>query len=328
MKLLSKIEWEQYQSKIDNPHILQAFGWGELKSNFGWEPYRILIEEKPIQILFRKLPLNFTIAYLPKINLDKNNVELWSLIDRFCKSKKSIFLKYEPDEFDDCNHQTPIPKMFTIGKSIQPQRTIVVDLNGSEDDWLKRMKSKTRYNIRLAMKKDIKIVQSDDIETFYELMMDTSERDNFGVHSKKYYQLAFKAFEENKNVALLLAYYQEEPLAGLMVFKSGERSWYFYGASNNKERNRMPTYLLQFEAMKWAKSHGCKMYDLWGVPDEDEDVLEAEFDKRSDGLWGVYRFKRGFGGEIVRAAPALDRIYNPLLYKAILWYQKIRGNLM
>src|SRR5690606_25332749 len=100
--------------------------------------------------------------------------------------------------------------------------------------------SKTRYNIRLAKKKDIKIVQSDDIDTFYELMIDTSERDNFGVHSKEYYQLAYKSFEENQNVALLLAYYQEEPLAGLMVFKSGERSWYFYGASNNKERNRMP----------------------------------------------------------------------------------------
>ncbi len=328
MRLLSKKEWEIYQSKIKNPHILQTYRWGELKSNFGWKPYRILIQEKPIQILFRKLPLNFTIAYLPKINLDIKNVEMWSEIDEFCKTKKSIFLKYEPDEFGDYNLQTHLPKMFEIGKSIQPQRTIVVDLNGSEDDWLNRMKSKTRYNIRLAKKKEIRIVQSDDIDTFYELMINTSERDNFGVHSKQYYQLAYTLFEENQNVALLLAYYKEEPLAGLMVFKSGERSWYFYGASNNKERNRMPTYLLQFEAMRWAKSHGCKMYDLWGIPDEDEDVLEAKFDKRSDGLWGVYRFKRGFGGEIIKSAPALDRIYNPLLYKAILWYQKIRGNLM
>jgi len=328
MKLLSKIEWEQYQSNNNNPHILQTFGWGDLKSNFGWEPNRVLIEDKPIQILFRKLPLNFTIAYLPKITLDINNDELWSQVDHYCRSKKSIFLKYEPDEFEDCNNQNKIPKMFTLGKSIQPQRTIIVDLNGSETDWLNRMKPKTRYNIRLAIKKNIKIVQSDDIDTFYKLMIDTSERDNFGVHSKKYYQLAYQAFVENQNVALLLAYYQDEPLAGLMVFKSGERSWYFYGASNNKERNRMPTYLLQHEAMKWANSRGCKMYDLWGIPDENEDVLEAEFDKRSDGLWGVYRFKRGFGGEIIRSATALDRIYNPLLYKAISWYQKIRGNLL
>jgi len=217
MRLLSKKEWEIYQSKIKTPHILQTYRWGELKSNFGWKPYRILIQEKPIQILFRKLPLNFTIAYLPKINLDIKNVEMWSELDEFCKTKKSIFLKYEPDEFGDYNLQTHLPKIFEIGKSIQPQRTIVVDLNGSEDDWLNRMKSKTRYNIRLAKKKEIRIVQSDDIDTFYELMINTSERDNFGVHSKQYYQLAYTLFEENQNVALLLAYYKDEPFVPGLV---------------------------------------------------------------------------------------------------------------
>jgi lipid II:glycine glycyltransferase (peptidoglycan interpeptide bridge formation enzyme) len=80
--------------------------------------------------------------------------------------------------------------------------------------------------------------------------------------------------------------------------------------------------------MRWAKTQGCTSYDLWGIPDEEEKVLESEFDKRSDGLWGVYRFKRGFGGEIVRSAPALDRVYNPLLYNAISWYQKFRGSFL
>ena len=80
----------------------------------------------------------------------------------------------------------------------------------------------------------------------------------------------------------------------------------------------MPTYLLQWEAMKWAKACGCEKYDLWGVPDEDEATLEANFESRHDGLWGVYRFKRGFGGELKRAAQAMDRVYNPLLYWAYL----------
>ena len=104
-----------------------------------------------------------------------------------------------------------------------------------------------------------------------------------------------------------------------MVFASGRRAWYVYGASNDEERNRMPVYLLQWEAIRWAKARGCEEYDLWGVPDENEDVLEANFESRHDGLWGVYRFKRGFGGEVKRAAQTLDRVYNPLLYKLYLW---------
>lgn len=77
----------------------------------------------------------------------------------------------------------------------------------------------------------------------------------------------------------------------------------------------MPAYLLQWEAIRWAKAKGAEWYDLWGVPDEDSDVLEEGFENRHDGLWGVYRFKRGFGGQVVRAANAMDKIYHPLLYR-------------
>jgi lipid II:glycine glycyltransferase (peptidoglycan interpeptide bridge formation enzyme) len=104
------------------------------------------------------------------------------------------------------------------------------------------------------------------------------------------------------------------------------QAYYLYGASTDEERNRMPTYLLQWEAMKWAKSLGCETYDLWGIPDEDEETLEANFEKRQDGLWGVYRFKRGFGGELKHAVQALDRVYNPLLYKLYLWRMAGREN--
>jgi peptidoglycan pentaglycine glycine transferase (the first glycine) len=100
-----------------------------------------------------------------------------------------------------------------------------------------------------------------------------------------------------------------------MVFRLGVRAWYFYGASSDEERNRMPTYLLQWEGMRWAAGQGCLEYDLWGIPDEEEAVLEEQFSNRSDGLWGVYRFKRGFGGEMTRSVGAWDRVYNPLLYR-------------
>ena len=86
----------------------------------------------------------------------------------------------------------------------------------------------------------------------------------------------------------------------------------------------MPTYLLQFEAMRWARTRGCQIYDLWGVPDFDETHLENEFSHRSEGLWGVYRFKRGFGGNLRRAVNPWQRIYQPLFYPFYRWWVQRR----
>ncbi|MDX1436346.1 MAG: peptidoglycan bridge formation glycyltransferase FemA/FemB family protein, partial [Anaerolineales bacterium] len=101
----------------------------------------------------------------------------------------------------------------------------------------------------------------------------------------------------------------------VLVFAYGNRAWYFFGASTSKERIRMPAYLLQWEAIRWARSRGCSAYDLWGVPDYDFETLESGFTERSDGLWGVYRFKRGFGGQLMRASGPWDRVYSPTLYR-------------
>ncbi|MEJ2563772.1 MAG: peptidoglycan bridge formation glycyltransferase FemA/FemB family protein, partial [Anaerolineales bacterium] len=101
----------------------------------------------------------------------------------------------------------------------------------------------------------------------------------------------------------------------IMVFARGSRAWYLYGASTDAHRSRMPTYLLQWQAIRWARQRGCTQYDLWGVPDEDQETLEANFMRRSDGLWGVYRFKRGFGGNLVHSIGAWDRPRIPWLYR-------------
>ena len=107
-----------------------------------------------------------------------------------------------------------------------------------------------------------------------------------------------------------------------MVFRHGPDAYYLYGASSNEERNRMPAYGLQWAAMQWARRQGCTRYDLWGIPDADAERLEAEFMERSDGLWGVYRFKRGFGGDIVRSIGAFDYVYNAPLYQMYRLYRK------
>jgi lipid II:glycine glycyltransferase (peptidoglycan interpeptide bridge formation enzyme) len=104
-----------------------------------------------------------------------------------------------------------------------------------------------------------------------------------------------------------------------MVFAWGKTAAYFYGASSDEERQRMPTYAVQWAAIRWAKARGCQVYDMWGIPDAVEEELEASFTERTDGLWPVYRFKRGFGGEIKRTVGAADRVYNPLLGRLYRW---------
>jgi lipid II:glycine glycyltransferase (peptidoglycan interpeptide bridge formation enzyme) len=180
------------------------------------------------------------------------------------------------------------------------------------------MKQKTRYNIRLAGKKGVTVRAWDDLAAFHQMLLITGSRDKFGVHSLGYYRRAYELLHPQKMGELLVAEYEGKPLAALFVARHGNRAYYLYGASTDEERNRMPTYLLQWEAMQWAKACGCEEYDLWGVPDEPEATLEANFEKRNDGLWGVYRFKRGFGGELKRSVQAMDRVYNPLLYRAYL----------
>jgi lipid II:glycine glycyltransferase (peptidoglycan interpeptide bridge formation enzyme) len=312
-------QWHDFIAAHPDIHLLQTAEWGELKSAFGWTPVRIISGDSGVQILFRKLPLGFTIGYIPKVDGGRWSVDgnIWKEIDSVCKKHHAIFCKLEPDAWE--GEAYLLPSAFRASPhNIQPPRTITLDISGGEDDILARMKQKTRYNVRLAEKKGVTVRAWDDLDGFHQMMQVTGGRDGFGVHSLEYYRRAYELFHPTGMAELLVAEYEGKPLAALMVFARGPRAWYVYGASNDQERNRMPTYLLQWEAIRWAKSHGCVEYDLWGVPDEDEAKLEAEFESRHDGLWGVYRFKRGFGGTLKRAAQAVDRVYNPLLYWAYL----------
>jgi lipid II:glycine glycyltransferase (peptidoglycan interpeptide bridge formation enzyme) len=307
---------------------LQTGEWGELKSAFGWAVVRLIVGEAGAQILFRKLPLGLTAGYVPKLAITDRwltlEEEFWTQVDAICRQRRAIFLKIEPDAWESPLTPFSSPPARGVGAkvsqhNIQPPRTIVVDIRGTEDEILARMKQKTRYNIRLAEKKGITVRAWDDLDAFHRMALITGGRDRFGVHSLEYYRRAYELFHPSRACELLVAEFEGRPLAALMVFARGRRAWYVYGASNDEERNRMPTYLLQWEAMRWARSKGAEEYDLWGVPDEDEPALEAQFEGRNDGLWGVYRFKRGFGGELKRTAQAADRIYNPLLYQLYLW---------
>lgn len=329
MPILDKTLWTTFLNQKPDAHLLQTAAWGEFKSAFGWKPLRLQAGTCGVQVLFRQLPFGITIAYIPKgpiCTCDKDFSALWEEVDRVCRQQRAVFLKIEPDAWDGQTEGLNLPEGCIEAKPIQPRRTVLLDLSGSADDWLARMKQKTRYNVRLAEKKGVEVVSSTDIAAFHQMMTITGERDGFGVHSLNYYQRAFDAFAPAGQAVLLVAQYEGQPLAALMVFAHGKMAYYLYGASTNAERNRMPTYLLQFRAMQWAASQGCAYYDLWGIPDADETVLEDQFSGREDGLWGVYRFKRGFGGLVARSAGAWDRVYHPLLYRAYQLYTARRGS--
>ncbi len=321
-------EWDTYLAQFPDAHVLQTTAWGKLKEGFGWEVVRLVSDRCGAQVFIRKLPLGFTLAYIPKgpVGELESCRSLWSELDVLAKKYKAILLKVEPDiwQFPVGDKPDLLPHGFSKSRhSIQPLRTIVVNLKEAENSILSRMKQKTRYNIRLAAKKGVIVRLSADIELFHRMMMETGERDQFGVHTLEYYQRAYSLFQPKDACQLLIAEHQSEPLAGIMVFLNGSRVWYFYGASSSKRRELMPNYILQWEAMRWARNQGCTEYDLWGVPDENYDTLEANFTQRSDGLWGVYRFKRGFGGELRRAAEPWDRVYNATIYKLYqIWASK------
>jgi len=326
------VAWDRAVEPLPGANLLQSHGWGELKSHYGWEPVRLaLLEEQRVtaaaQMLLRTLPGGLmSMAYVPRGPLvdpadrQRLGVLLAALAER-ARAGRAVFLRIEPPWLDDAVAATALlPHDFQpTTQTVQPQRTIIVDLTPDEDKLLAAMNAKTRYNIRLAGRKDVEVWEgaAAAISDWYTLMEETARRNRFGIHSLSYYQDVWDCLAPAHSLKFFLAYYERELLGGIMVGVFAGTATYLYGASSGQHRNRMPNYLLQWEAMRWAKAHGCVTYDLWGIPDWDEETLEAQFTQRSDGLWGVYRFKRGFGGRNVRYAGALDQVFSRPLYH--LW---------
>lgn len=328
-------DWDAFIDQQPRAHVLQRSAWGELKAAYGWGVERVALTRggaiaAGAQILFRRLPLHLgTLAYLamgPYCSDDADLPALWQAIDACARRRRAALLKWEPGIYAPDEAQ---PDFAALGfrpspQTIQPPRTIVIDIRGDEDAILARMNQGTRRKIRQSQKHGIRYYHGDRaaVDRFNQIMQTTGTRNAFGVHEPAYYARAYDLFVPEGKAALIMAEHEGDPLAGIMVFAQGQRAWYFYGASSDVKRNLMATYGVQWAAIEWARARGCTQYDLWGIPDADEAVLEAQFESRSDGLWGVYGFKRGWGGTVVRSAGAWDKIYNPLIYKA---YQMALG---
>jgi peptidoglycan pentaglycine glycine transferase (the first glycine) len=319
-------EWDSFVRAHPRGHVLQLAAWGDQQREFGWTVERVALTENGqivagAQILFRRMPLRLgTRAYIPfgcYVTHESQWDALWSAIHQTAKRQRTIFLKIEPGYYMDA----PPPDFARWGfkatpRVIQPPRTVMVDIRQDEDAILARMNQGTRRKIRQSLKNGIRYYEasSAEVRLFTDMMQTTSSRNDFLVHEPAYYQRAYDLLVPSGDAALILAEHEGDALAGIFVTGTGHTAQYLYGASSNIKRNLMAAYGVQWAAIQWAKAKNCAWYDMWGIPDEDEATLEAQFQTRDDGLWGVYGFKRGWGGQVVRSAGAWEYVYNPLIY--------------
>jgi peptidoglycan pentaglycine glycine transferase (the first glycine) len=341
----SAAEWRYFVEYHANGHALQTQAWAQLKSSFGWRSARSSTFDSQgrmigaASVLTRALPYGIgRIAYAPR-----GPVTDWSnpgyaaatLRDaaQAAKAAGAFALVIEPPLAEHADHAALLAanQLKPLSFDVQPRRSIVLDISApDEKDVLAAFKQKTRYNIGLSRKRGVIFRQGDahDAQVYFDLMQTTASRDGFSIHPLPYYGAFLRLFaaDDTGIGALFIAEFEGKPIAALIATAVGDEAIYLYGASSNEHRELMSTYGIQWEAMRWARARGCKRYDLWGVPDADHEALEAQFENRHDGLWGVYRFKRNFGGSLTRTVGAWVRVLNQPRWLAYQLAMRRRGS--
>ncbi len=340
----SPTEWNALTAALPGQpgHLLQAWEWGEFKSRYGWRAQRWAwrdSENRPraaAQILRRSLfpafPFvpSFPVLYIPKGPLlDWGDSALRERVlddlQTLARRERAILIKIDPDipvaplplrplSPEERGSEGQLEALLQqrgwrfSPDQIQFRNTVTLDLSRSEDDLLAAMKPKTRYNIRLAARKGVRVRLGtpNDIDLLYRLYAETSVRDGFVIRHADYYREAWGSFMQAGLAQPFIAEVEGEPVGGLIAFTFGRTAWYLYGMSREAHREKMPNHLLQWEAMRWAKSRGCTLYDFWGAPD-----VFVE----SDPMWGVWKFKEGFGGQVARHIGAWDYAPSPWRYR-------------
>lgn len=325
-------ENERYKRFINSHsqgHFLQLWEWGLVKQGTGWEPLPLVLEQDgeikaSLLILKRKLPLpglKKCIFYSPRgpvadLESEEQISALFKGAARVAREEGAIFLKIDPDVPVDNQRFREILLKAGFKKNetgldfdgVQPNFVFRLDITPSEEKLLGNMHSKWRYNIRLAGKRGVKVRKAkgrEDLRLFYELLQETAQRDKFLIRDYEYFEWIWDNMVEKELACIFLAEYQGVLVAATLALLSAGKTWYLYGASSNMHRNVMPNYLIQWEMIQWARRQGCSVYDFRGVSgDLDED----------NPLYGLYRFKKGFNGELLEFIGEWDKVYSPILY--------------
>jgi lipid II:glycine glycyltransferase (peptidoglycan interpeptide bridge formation enzyme) len=331
--LTDQATWTSSLLNLPDPHVLQSWTWGELKASQGWQCNRFAWRDDgrvvaAAQVLVQEQG-RLRLGYIPKGPiLDWSDqalvAQVCSDLATFAEEHRLLLLKIDPDVRADTDAGQAVRTYLerqhwrTSFEQIQFRNTMVLDLRPDLDTLMAEMKSKWRYNIRLAVRKGVEVREGTeaDFHLMYEMYDKTASRNNFIIRERDYYLEAWRRFLDADRAIPLLASVDDTPVAMAILFHFGEWGWYMYGASRTLHRNHMPNHLLQWEAIRHLKDRGCTAYDLWGAPDElDED----------DPMWGVYRFKQGFGAEFVPHIGAYDYAPRTWLYR---FYAFVRPHLV
>jgi len=315
-KNFSKDQWEEKSN-----HPLQSWFWGSAREEMGLEILRLIeIKNKKItnvfQLSLHPFPfLKKKIGYLPRSVFPSK--EVLDFLYDYGKKNNLIFIKIEPYEEKSKvtlrfggQKSKVINKKLVISKNpLFPSWTQILDLNKSEDELLKSFHPKTRYNIRLAQKKGVIVKEESDekgFKIFSNLYFDTCKRQKYFGHNLKYHQIVWKNLKE-KIAHILIAYYQNEPLAAYQIWIYKDIAYYPYGGSSEKYRNLMGTNLLMWEAIRLAKKFKAKKFDMWGS-------LPPNYNQNHP--WaGFTRFKSGYAGQFTEMIEGFDLVINPLFYE-------------
>ena len=337
-----KHNFNKFVEKHPLGHFLQLWEWGMVKKGMGWEYLPLVVEEDgeiraSLLILKRPLPIpgiKKCIFYAhrgPVIDFEDEELcqVLIASTRRIAKEHGAIFLKIDPAVSAD-NHkfrQILIKCGFKLNETgldfegVQPKFVFRLDITPSELSLLSNMHQKWRYNIKLSGRKGVTVREAtgkEDLKIFYDILLETAERDNFLVRGYEYFEWIWDFMVTNNYAQVFLAEYNGRVISATLAFILGTKAWYLYGASSNSDRNVMPNYLIQWEMIKWARKNGCTLYDFRGV--------SGDLDENNP-LYGLYRFKKGFGGELAEFTGEWDKVYSPFFY--LLWnrvlplYQKI-----
>ena len=319
-------------------HPLQSWSWGQARKEMGIEVFRLGEYTNNelanvFQLSFHKIPFtNYKIGYLPRSVFPSKNV--LEFLYEYGKKNNVIFIKIEPyvlkseirsaswrRKFETESNSVQTNSKFKIISSkhpLFPKWTIILDLTKSDEELLKAMHHKTRYNIRLAQRKGVIVKEmssNEGFEIFSKLYFDTCRRQKYFGHTKKYHQIVWNSLKNNI-AHILVAFYKSKPLAAFEIFYFHGTAYYPYGGTSPEHRNLMASNLLMWEAVRLAKKLGAKKFDFWGS-------LPPNYDKNHP--WaGFTRFKAGYGGSFIKMIGSFDLIINPLIYRLYSYFYILR----
>lgn len=324
MSILSGPEWNKRIQETGGS-FLQTFEWGVFQERFGNVTTRVMTENLLGQVITQHLPLRMRYAYIPRGPVGEwrdDTFAKWLGQFRSVVSGKPIFLRIDPPfvegpKFNVQGARFKVRGLIDIGRAVQPKQNLILDLQKGEEELLAAMHQKTRYNIRLAERHDVRINHESDFEIFFSLLTATAGRQGIRLHPRRYYESligtipVFSQKRDNLQHRVYAASFEGENLATALVVYFGNRATYLHGGSGEERGDVMAPYALHWKIIQDAKALGYTEYDFGGVDDQ---------------RWsGITRFKKGFGGEIEAYPNAHDLVLDPLWYRSYQLAKKILG---